>query len=297
MLRAGSDERRDGPIRGLKASAPPVLFVSGSEDASMDAAALESARRACEATTEAVVVHGTDQSLSARSGTHLEADVIGTTDRAIGGFMERVLGSAEQYSKKRKVKVAPKKKVTIREGRETSPTSPGEAREEDKPPPQLDLSKVAEIEVSGCGCDELNGTYRADAVRDGVPSYRQVHGKFTIERDSAPGQLTQWCICIEYGFASCYFIDCEDDLPPSDGWSIGEGYPGPPPVLSGPGGLKSATEVAVSGSQHKEVRHQVAPQKKPTRAGHAPGSMSTRRKKRLQDNKLGIKKRKHFKVK
>lgn len=67
---------------------------------------------------------------------------------------------------------------------------------------QTDLSHVSDIRVKECGCTELNGLYKADGLRDGVPSYRQVGGSFTIERDSAPGQLTQWCICKDYGFES-----------------------------------------------------------------------------------------------
>ena len=44
-----------------------------------------------------------------------------------------------------------------------------------------------DVEVSGCGREEVNGTYRRSGVRDGVPCYRRVGGgrhrpAYTIER-------------------------------------------------------------------------------------------------------------------
>lgn len=97
-----------------------------------------------------------------------------------------------------------------------------------------------EIELRGCGEAAVNGRYRVDGVRDGVPSYRQVAPEgastatpsFTIERDAAPGQATQWCLCVDYGWQTYCFVDAETDLPPCDGWSCGEPCRDPPPTLS-----------------------------------------------------------------
>ena len=93
------------------------------------------------------------------------------------------------------------------------------------------------LELSGCGSTAVNGRYELDGSRDGAPSYRQKAGegdgaRFTIERDSAPGQATQWCLCVDYGYASWCFIDADTSLPPSSGWSVGDSCEGPPPSLS-----------------------------------------------------------------
>ena len=106
----------------------------------------------------------------------------------------------------------------------------------------LDASAVAprEIVLSGCGSAEVNGTYRIDGTRDGVPSYRIVRESsggegegsggsaagggpsFTIERDSAPDQATQWCLCVDFGFVTWCFVDSDTDAPPATGWQVSE---------------------------------------------------------------------------
>ena len=52
-----------------------------------------------------------------------------------------------------------------------------------------------DVEVSGCGREEVNGTYRRSGVRDGVPCYRRVGGgrhrpAYTIERTT--GETCEW---------------------------------------------------------------------------------------------------------
>jgi len=95
-----------------------------------------------------------------------------------------------------------------------------------------DDEKQLMISVTGCGNEEVNGTYHVDSIRDGVPSYRKVDGELTIERDAAPGQITQWCFCRDYGFDSLIFVDSEDKYPPEDGWAVSDACKGPPPVIS-----------------------------------------------------------------
>mmetsp|Transcript_8631 Transcript_8631/g.25042 ORF Transcript_8631/g.25042 Transcript_8631/m.25042 type:complete len:95 (+) Transcript_8631:292-576(+) len=45
-------------------------------------------------------------------------------------------------------------------------------------------SGAAEVVVSGCGNESINGTYRRDGERDGVPCYRHAAASWTIERDT-----------------------------------------------------------------------------------------------------------------
>ena len=118
-----------------------------------------------------------------------------------------------------------------------------EAEAEKRKKEQVDAP--LEIVLSGCGSEEVNGLYKLDGMRDGAPSYRKAgtdgdgaaavsSPSFTIERDSAPDQATQWCLCINYGFVSWAFVDSESDLPPMSGWVISEeaGCKGPPPSLA-----------------------------------------------------------------
>ena len=121
-----------------------------------------------------------------------------------------------------------------------------EAEAEKRKKEQVDAP--LEIVLSGCGSEEVNGLYQLDGMRDGAPSYRKAGAdgdaadgaaavsspSFTIERDSAPDQATQWCLCINYGFVSWAFVDSESDLPPMSGWVISEeaGCKGPPPSLA-----------------------------------------------------------------
>lgn len=96
-----------------------------------------------------------------------------------------------------------------------------------------EIEYVPNLVLSGCGNAEVNGTYCMDGIRDEVPSFRKVDGDLTIERDAAPGQLTQWCICRNYGFESLCYVDSEASSPPSDGWAVADGVcEGPPPIIT-----------------------------------------------------------------
>jgi len=89
------------------------------------------------------------------------------------------------------------------------------------------------LQLSMCGNAEVNGIYAVDGIRDGVPCFRKVDGELTIERDAAPGQLTQWAICRNYGFDSLCYVDSESDRPPAHGWAVADGVcEGPPPVIT-----------------------------------------------------------------
>ena len=88
---------------------------------------------------------------------------------------------------------------------------------------------------------EVNGRYELDGERGGFPCYRMARGgetgdaertSFTIERDAAEGQQTQWCLCVDYGFESWCFVDSDGDLPPASGWQCGETCDGPAPTLA-----------------------------------------------------------------
>ena len=115
-----------------------------------------------------------------------------------------------------------------------------------------------EIVVTGCGSSEVNGTYRKDGTRDGVPSYRIVADErdgpsFTIERDSAPDQATQYCLCVDYGFVTWAFVDSDGYAPPASGWQVSEesGCCGPPPTLSAAPG--SSCELPIEPELHEEA--------------------------------------------
>ena len=131
--------------------------------------------------------------------------------------------------------------------------------------------------VTGCGHAEVNGTYRVDGSRDGVPCFRREGGdgpSFTMERDSAPDQATQWCICIDYGFESWCFVDSESALPPATGWAVGECCAAPPPTLAAAGdgaplppapvaapedeAADEAVEQALNGPLHVKKRHRTS---------------------------------------
>ena len=148
---------------------------------------------------------------------------------------------------------------------------------------------VADLLVSGCGSRDVNGTYRADGERDGVPCYRRVGGdggrNFTIERDtdtSDEDPVSEWCICVDYGFDTYCFIKADTDLPPGTGWSTTPLCVDPAPVLHG--GIQPKT-----GGQRREKT-------KP----HAikPGSQSARRRHAMADahKKYGIKKKRKVKM-
>ena len=147
----------------------------------------------------------------------------------------------------------------------------------------------ADLLVSGCGSRDVNGTYRADGERDGVPCYRRVGGdggrNFTIERDtdtSDEDPVSEWCICVDYGFDTYCFIKADTDLPPGTGWSTTPLCVDPAPVLHG--GIQPKT-----GGQRREKT-------KP----HAikPGSQSARRRHAMADahKKYGIKKKRKVKM-
>ena len=100
------------------------------------------------------------------------------------------------------------------------------------------------IVLRGCGTAAINGTYLVDGTRDDAPSYRKAAGEggpsFTIERDSAPDQATQWCLCVDYGFVSWIFVDSDSLLPPASGWQLGDECEGPPPTLMAAAGSPTA---------------------------------------------------------
>ena len=57
-----------------------------------------------------------------------------------------------------------------------------------------------DVEVSGCGREGVNGTYRRSGVRDGVPCYRRVGGgrhrpAYTIERTT--GETREWSSTVQ----------------------------------------------------------------------------------------------------
>ena len=315
LLRAGSSEVRDGVIRALPIDAPPLLMLVGDADPHMDLAALDRARKACASKVELRVVAGADSALFAKDGTQAARDASTMVDTVLSAFVGAALGSSEEYSKRRKLKKATSTGVGPGLTERAAQNSQEQARlkqvdhiEARKLEEQLasaraakkaeqallttvDLTTVANIVVTECGCSDINGTYRADSVRDGVPSYRQVDGDFTIERDSAPNQATQWCLCRDYGFITWCFVDAEDDLPPSDGWSVSDTCTGPPPTLSlvsrdSEGQIVPRQEVLQAHCSETRERN------RDMRTTHVSASMSSRRKKRLQNNlKHGIKKR------
>ena len=148
---------------------------------------------------------------------------------------------------------------------------------------------VADIMVSGCGCRDVNGTYRADGERDGVPCYRRAGGdggrNFTFERDtdtSDEAPVSEWCICVDYGFDTYCFIKADTDLPPGTGWSTTQLCVDPAPVLHG--GIQPKT----GGSRREKIRpHAIK-----------PGSQSARRRHAMKDahKMVGIKKKRKVKM-
>ena len=86
--------------------------------------------------------------------------------------------------------------------------------------------------LAGCGSDAINGVYHPEGMRDGVPCYRQEGGaNMTIERDSAPGQITQWCLCQDFGYTTFCYVDSDTVLPPTTGWVVSDACEAPPPSL------------------------------------------------------------------
>lgn len=119
---------------------------------------------------------------------------------------------------------------------------------------------IPDITLQGCGEGGVNGVYRCDGVRDGVPCYRHADGRFTIERDAAPGQATQWCLCEDYGFESWCFVDAEyadDSVPPASGWQCGEQCTGPPPTMSeaSAAALAEASKALTAAEEAEEATH------------------------------------------
>lgn len=119
-------------------------------------------------------------------------------------------------------------------------------------------------------------------------------------------------------------------MPPHTAWSVSEGRSGPPPLLIILNQLSEAQEVVINekrieegaitqehdwnahsgekdqaassasmctNAQAARIPDKVEEKARPLRTGHAPGSMSSRRKKRLQDHKSGIKMKRRFKLK
>ena len=144
-----------------------------------------------------------------------------------------------------------------------------------------------ELSLVGCGCDEINGTYRLDGLRDGVASYRQVGGDFTIERDAAPGQATQWCLCVDYGFETLCYADSDGVVPPTSGWLVSDACEGPAPTLLIAGGGGAAAAAAAEAAAVGQARK-------------TQGSKTLRRRKQMHSalgRAAGIRKIKKWKIK
>ena len=269
--------------------------------------------------------------LRAPPGTDLEKEVKVAVDDALNTFVEGTLGTAEEWSKKvrKKVPVSRKSAATSIHGK----ASPQEVVDVDHPRKSVTFARPVDgangrlraeegasavtdaITVSECGSDKVNGRYIADGVRDGVACYKQVGGEMTIERDSAPEQETQWCICQNYGFISYFFVDADSDLPPASGWVVGDKGVAPPPSLSGVGLVGAPVEVELGEAQvsdkelsqangqapvHVKYKKVLIPVGGGLRQVHAPGSVSARRKKRLSNapkGNPGIKKKRRVKRK
>ena len=109
----------------------------------------------------------------------------------------------------------------------------------------------------------------------------------------------QWC-----------FVDSDDHVPPPAGWSVTDACSGPPPTISSAAAAAVAPEAGAAGGQGAQETKPVASEavarsatpvaataQKEMRTSHASCSVSRRRKKRLQDNKFGIKKKRRVKLK
>ena len=96
-------------------------------------------------------------------------------------------------------------------------------------------SQPGDIAVSGCGNEQINGTYRLNGLRDGVPCYRRVGSRhkpaFTIERDTDASGSSEWCICVDFGYDSYCYVKASTELPPANGWATTPLCAGAPPAL------------------------------------------------------------------
>jgi len=291
LVRPGTEEVRDRPIRSLPAEGPPLLVVCGSDDRHAPQTLLAAALDATPAATAVHCIEGTDGVVRAAEGTHAQREATAALDARLAAFVDSVLGAASQWSKQVKQKLrkkAPSKvdatelaarqlqqleaaqlrnheeqlrlkgldKQLARESQDaaaaarqraaavpestdqsvdavgrTDVAAPGQSASSPASPSGARLDGVPSFRLAGCGNAMINGLYHPDQVRDGVPSYRQEDGTFTIERDSAPGQLTQWCLCEDYGFVTHCYVDSEDVLPPTSGWVVSDACEGPAPSL------------------------------------------------------------------
>ena len=91
LLRVGTQEVRDGPIRALRAEDPPILFVSGDQDPHMSFEALKAACANTDAATEVYVVRGADASLSCKTSSQASAEAL---DGVLAAFLVRNLAQA-----------------------------------------------------------------------------------------------------------------------------------------------------------------------------------------------------------
>ena len=164
LRRAGYDELRDAAIRRQPADAPPLLLLSGSADPLLDRPALEAAVVACAAPAELLVVEGGDQGLSIKSATQLDREAAQEADEALAAFLERTLGSAEDHSKRKKIKAAKPTKPTKPQGTggegertasEGEAVADGHGAGAAVSAVSLDLSLVPDVELSGCGSAEV----------------------------------------------------------------------------------------------------------------------------------------------
>ena len=237
----------------------------------MDLTKLEAARAATPARTAVHIAEGADGSLRVPGGEQLGRAAADAVDAAMGSFVGEAMGEAkdvctEIWVETEAAKKAKKRAKRLAEEAAEEARAAKAARAAAKAalanpaPTAVDAAAASSsaealsseaaastnastepapewLELSGCGSTAVNGRYELDGSRDGAPSYRQKAGegdgaRFTIERDSAPGQATQWCLCVDYGYDSWCFIDADTSLPPSSGWSVGDSCEGPPPSLS-----------------------------------------------------------------
>lgn len=321
---------------GLAADAPPLLLVCANNETNpLDLAELAELREACAAPTELHVFEGADPQLRLPSGTHMEREGTAALNTALEAFAGRTLGSAEQWSrkvvKKKKKKPADdtpegpapsalakqaqqsleqaqkcnalqqhlERKAHKQAAREAQ-LAEEEAAAAAKAAQRGQAEHVAappEVVVSGCGAAEVNGTYRPEGTRDGVPCYRQVGGQMTIERDSAEGQATQWCICVDFGFTTWAFADDPGPRPPASGWEVGEVCAAPPPTVQVPDAVAAAeTEAASSAAELEAAKRGVGGAHGASVGSKPKKSASNRRRHKLKDaGKRGVMKSRRVK--
>ena len=103
LTRVGSADVRDAPLRALPAEAPPLLFVSGTNDAQAPLEALERARAACALPTTLCVAEGADGALQSRVDTEARmASVVAAVGAFVSAHTEGLGRHGEKKLKKKK---------------------------------------------------------------------------------------------------------------------------------------------------------------------------------------------------